>query len=442
VKRKTYKPLILGTSIAIIASIGYALISPKNIKDDYTRTSLAIPAIRPESVTVAINNPVLSTAAATVTSEVAQAEPITFVHKIKQGENLSTIFSNLDLSKTDLHSITHASEIGKQFASITPGKDLVVSINTEGLLQQLVYKKNSIDTLKADRSNDGFNVKIISKLVERKVTSTQATINSSLFLDGKDAGLSDKLIMQLADIFAWDIDFALSLRKGDQFTVVYEKIFVDGKEIDTGNIISAEFVNQSHPYTAVRFEDKKGTVNYFTPDGKSMRKAFLRTPVDFARISSHFNLKRKHPVLNRIRAHKGVDYAARSGTPIKTTGNGKIVFRGRKGGYGRVVIVKHGQKYSTLYAHMSRYKKGQKVGSRVKQGQTIGYVGKSGLATGAHLHYEFRINGIHRNPLTVKLPHSLPIKKSLLAEFKKQTTPLITQLNKVKAKSLLAQNKH
>lgn len=444
-KKTTYKPLFFGISIAIVASSGYALISTKNIKTDVTKTSLAIPAIKAEPTTLAINNPVVAVAAETSTPETIDSKPIsqsiTIAHEIKQGESLSTIFSNFDLSKSDLHSIIHASDIGKQFATITPGKKLIVSINTEGQLQQLVYKKNSIDTLKANRNADGFDVEIISKQVERKSTSAQATIYSSLFLDGKEAGLSDKAIMQLADIFAWDIDFALNLRKGDQFTVVYEKIFVDGKEIDTGNILSAEFINRGHTYTAVKFEDKKGNVNYFTPDGKSMRKAFLRTPVDFARISSHFNLKRKHPVLNRIRAHKGVDYAARSGTPIKTTGDGKITFRGRKGGYGRVVIVKHGQKYSTLYAHMSKFRKGQKVGSPVKQGQTIGYVGRSGLATGAHLHYEFLINGVHRNPLTVKLPHSLPIKESFLAEFKEQTKPLIAELNKVKASSLLAQNK-
>lgn len=173
-----------------------------------------------------------------------------------------------------------------------------------------------------------------------------------------------------------------------------------------------------------------------------MRKAFLRTPIEFARISSHFNLKRKHPVLNRIRAHKGVDYAARTGTPIKSTGDGKITFRGRKNGYGRVVIVQHGRKYSTLYAHMSKFKTGQRAGKRVKQGDTIGYVGQSGLASGPHLHYEFRVNGAHRNPLTVKLPHAEPIKNSLLAEFKEQTQPLIAQLNKVKASNLLAQSTH
>ncbi len=434
-KNKSYKTLFLGVSFAVVATASYALISPNDIETDFNNSVLAIPAIESEPASISVNNPVL-----------AKLEPITatqfkeLTHKVKKGESLSTIFSKLDLSKSDLHHIIHANDLGKQFASISPGKHLVANTDSDGQLQQLSYKKNAIETLKATRIDDSFNVEIVSKPIERRIASTQSTIDSSLFLDAKKAGLSDKLIMQLANIFAWDIDFALNLRKGDQFTVVYERLFVDGKEINSGNIISAEFVNQGHSFTAVRFEDKKGDASYFTPDGKSMRKAFLRTPVDFARISSRFNLKRKHPVLNRIRAHKGVDYAAKTGTPIKSTGDGKIVFRGRKGGYGRVVIVQHGQKYSSLYAHMSNYKRGQKTGARVKQGQVIGYVGKSGLATGAHLHYEFRVNGVHRNPLTVKLPHAKPIKKSLLAEFKSQTQPLLAQLNTVKSKSILAQN--
>ena len=442
VKNKSYKLLFLGISTAIAASASFALITPeKTVSSD--NKSLAIPAIHAAPSEPTINSPTLAnhidTEVLAIDDEITP-EFITLSHKIKSGESLSTIFSALNLSRTDLHHIIHANTLGKQFSSIVPGKHLTAETNYDGQLHKLTYKKNAIDTLIATRNNDSFNVEIISKPINKQIVSTQATINSSLFLDGKNAGLSDKTIMQLADIFAWDIDFALSLRKGDQFTVVYEKLFVDNQQIDAGQIISAEFVNQGHAYTAVRFEDKKGNVSYYTPDGKSMRKAFLRTPVAFARISSHFNLKRKHPVLNRIRAHKGVDYAARTGTPIKTTGNGKIVYRGRKGGYGRVVIVQHGQKYNTLYAHLSNYKKGQRVGSHVKQGQVIGYVGKSGLATGPHLHYEFRVNGVHRNPLTVKLPHSGPIKKSLLAEFKRQTQPLIAQLNKAKASTLLAQN--
>ncbi len=429
----SYKFLFLGTLAISFLYMVSILILPKTPEAAITVAALDIPVIQTKPSTLSIDNPQLST-------DTQVEKDTTLSHKIKKGESLSTIFSKLDLSKSDLHKLIHTSELGKQFAFISPGKTLHVVIDSNGQLKQLSYQKNALDTLIANRINDEFDIKLLSKPKKIVVASTHATIDSSLFIDGKEAGLSDKLIMELAGIFAWDIDFALSLRKGDEFTVLYEQVFVDNKKIDTGNILSAEFINQGHAYTAVRFANKEGSGEYFTPDGKSMRKAFLRTPVDFARISSRFNLKRKHPVLNRIRAHKGVDYAAKSGTPIKTTGDGKIIFRGRKGGYGRVVIVQHGQKYSSLYAHMSGFKKGQKTGTRVKQGQIIGYVGKSGLATGSHLHYEFRINGVHRNPLTVKLPQAKPINESLLAEFKKQTQPLISQLNTIKAKNLIAQN--
>lgn len=271
-----------------------------------------------------------------------------------------------------------------------------------------------------------------------KTASAHVTIETSLFLDGLDAGLSKELIMQLTDIFAWDIDFATNLRNGDYFTVVYEKKVVNGKETDTDEIIAAQFTNQGSTYTAVRYLDETGSTNYYTPDGQSMQKAFLSTPVDFARISSHFDLKRKHPILNKIRAHKGVDYAARTGTPVKTTGDGEVIFSGRKGGYGQVVIIKHGDHYESLYAHLSKFKKGLQVGSHVKQGDVIGYIGQTGLATGPHLHYEFHVDGVYRNPETVKLPNSLPISENLLADFKSQTQPFLAQLNQIKAKSLFA----
>ncbi len=424
-KIDTYKLLIFAFSTAVAASASYAMFSPASNETTINQAILADSEIFvPDDLELAET----------------KVEPIKIAHEIRKGESLSQFFSDHEFSKADLHHIIHANDFGKQFANISPGNSLVATADDSNQLLQLSYQKNAIETLVATRIDDKFEVKIVSKSIEKQIASAQNTINNSLFLDGKEAGLSDNVIMQLANIFAWDIDFALNLRKGDQFTVVYEKQFVEGKEINSGKIISAEFVNQGRTHTAVRFEDKQGNVNFFTPKGDSLRKAFLRTPVDFARISSHFNLKRKHPVLNRIRAHKGVDYAARTGTPIKTTADGKIVFRGRKGGYGRVVIVKHRHKYSTLYAHMSKFKKGLKVGSKVKQGQVIGYVGKSGLATGPHLHYEFLVNGKHKNPLTAKLPHSLPIERSLLAEFKKQTQPYLEQLNKAKANNILAKN--
>ncbi|MCU7945715.1 MAG: peptidoglycan DD-metalloendopeptidase family protein, partial [Candidatus Thiodiazotropha sp. (ex Cardiolucina cf. quadrata)] len=241
-------------------------------------------------------------------------------------------------------------------------------------------------------------------------------------------GLSERLIMQLADIFGWDIDFALEIRSGDRFTVIFQEDYLDGEKLRDGPILAAEFVNQGRTYRALRYTDDSGNSDYFTPKGRSMRKAFLRAPVDFRRISSKFTRERYHPVLGKKRPHRGVDYAAKTGTPIKSAGDGKIIHRGKKGGYGRTVIIQHGQTYTTLYAHLSRYNKKAKRGQKVKQGQVIGYVGKTGLATGPHLHYEFRVNGVHRNPLTVKLPAAEPIAKKYRAGFQMKIQPLLSKL--------------
>lgn len=353
-------------------------------------------------------------------------------HTVKSGDNLSLIFSKLDLSKRELHEIVHSGPISKELKSLRVGKKLSIFVTPENEVERLIYEKNHIDSIVATRAEQGYEVSKKSKQIERHQAFASATIQSSLFNDAKNAGIPDKTIMELANVFGWDIDFALDIRQNDYFSILYEKQFVDGEEISAGNILAAEFTNRNKTFRAVRYVDPKGDANYFTPEGHSMRKTFLRTPVDFARISSRFNLKRKHPVLNRIRAHKGVDYAASTGTPIKTTGDGKIIFRGRKGGYGRVVIVQHGQCYTTLYAHLSKFHGKRRNGSYVKQGQTIGYVGQSGLASGPHLHYEFRVNGVHRNPLTVPLPHAKPIAKQYLAEFSRQTHPLISQLDQIK----------
>jgi len=361
-------------------------------------------------------------------------------HTVRAGENLSTIFSDLNLSREDLHKIVNSNSTGKQFAAMEPGQDVVATINADGELEQLTYAKNPFETLVATRNDSGFDVRLLSKKIDYQISSSQAVIHASLFEDGIAAGLSEKIILKLADIFAWDIDFALNLQEGDRFTVVYETLLVDGKAFDTGDILAAEFVNQGKTYTAVRFSDGQGQTDYYTPNGASLRKAFLQTPMDFARISSHFNLHRHHPILNTLRAHKGVDYAASIGTPVKTTGDGKIVFRGSKSGYGNVVEVQHGPKYSTLYAHLSGFKRNQALGSPVKQGEVIGYVGKTGLATGPHLHYEFRIDGKHVNPLTADLPRSLPMDAAFMARFKTQTQPLLARLEQVKGEAIVARN--
>lgn len=348
-------------------------------------------------------------------------------YRIKTGDTLSRVFARFDIAPSILHQIVRSTPVTKELTKVRPGKEIELLISEEGLLEQLRYRLNRVETLKVVRTGAGYTATKSTRAVERRTAHTTGVIRTSLSRDAKAAGLNEKLVMEMAKIFAWDIDFAIGIRKGDEFTVIYEQLFLDGQFSGVGNILAAEFINRGKTYTAVRFTDEQGVTGYYTPDGNRLRKAFLRTPVQFARISSHFNSHRRHPVLNRIRAHKGVDYAAPTGTPVHVTGEGKIVFRGRKAGYGRVVIVEHGKTYSTLYAHLSRFGKAAE-GSYVGQGQTIGYVGASGLATGSHLHYEFRINGVHRNPLTVKLPNSLPIAENSRKRFRVSIAPLLSQL--------------
>jgi murein DD-endopeptidase MepM/ murein hydrolase activator NlpD len=319
--------------------------------------------------------------------------------------------------------------------SIKPLNYINLDRNTPTHLNLGNTGSNSITSSSSDRQ---FHPISVARPQPTQINTAHVAIETSLFLDGLEADLSKELILQITEIFAWDIDFATNLRPGDQFTIVYGKKIVNGKETDTDEIIAAEFINQGVSYTAVRYIDQAGVTSYYTPDGQSMQRAFLSAPVDFIKISSPFDPHRKHPILNRIRAHKGIDYAARTGTPVKTTGDGTVTFCGRNGAYGQVVIIEHNDHYETLYAHMSGFQKGLTVGDHVKQGDVIGYVGQTGLATGPHLHYEFHVDGMYRDPETVKIPHSMPISSELLADFKAQTQTFYAQLNQVKAKSLFA----
>jgi murein DD-endopeptidase MepM/ murein hydrolase activator NlpD len=234
------------------------------------------------------------------------------------------------------------------------------------------------------------------------------------------------------------VDFVLDIRENDEFVVLYEELWQDGSRVKDGEILAAEFVNQGETLRAIRYTDSEGRSDYFSPEGNSMRKAFIRAPVDFTRISSNFNPNRKHPILNKIRAHKGVDYAAPNGTPIKAAGDGKVIFAGRKNGYGNCIILQHGGNITTLYAHMSKFSKDGRVGKRVVQGQVVGYVGATGLATAPHLHYEYRVNGVHRNPRTVKLPQANPVAAKYREDFLAEADAMMSQLDMVRQTRLAA----
>ncbi len=360
---------------------------------------------------------------------------------VKSGDSLAKIFSRQKLPPKQLHEILSGGGLATKLKRIYPGQTLRLRTSSEDGLHELLYKLDAMNEVQILQSDSGFTSQLITRIPERRVTHASATIKNSLFLAAKKANLPDNITMEVAGIFGWDIDFALDIRSGDEFSVIYEALFLDGEPIGTGNILAAEFTNNKKQFQAVRYTDKKGHSDYYARDGRSMRKTFLRTPVSFTRISSRFSKGRKHPILNRIRAHHGVDYAAPRGTPVKSTGAGKIVLRGNKGGYGKTVVVQHGSRYSTLYAHLSRYARGLKNGSRVQQGQVIGYIGSSGLATGPHLHYEFRVNGTHRNPLTVKFPSAAPLAKQYRNDFNNVSQNLLSQLETTKNQTIALQNK-
>jgi len=385
----------------------------------------------------------------TATATPEKTEPVAPViaknpnHKeivVSKGDTLSTLFDKVGLPAATVHEVMASDKQAKQFSQLKHGQILQFELSPDGQLKQLHSKVSDLESISLSKTDKGytFNREITKPLV--RTAYVHGVINSSLSLSAQRAGLSHSMTMDMASIFGYDIDFAQDIRQGDEFDVIYEQKVVNGKTVGTGNILSARFTNRGKSYTAVRYTNKQGTTNYYTADGNSMRKAFIRTPVDFARISSLFSMGRKHPILNKIRAHQGVDYAAPRGTPIKATGDGKVLLAGRRGGYGNTVILQHGDTYRTLYGHMQGFAKGVQTGSTVKQGQIIGYIGTTGLSTGPHLHYEFQVNGVHVDPLGQKLPMADPIAKAEKQRFLQQSQPLMARMDQEKA-TMLASSK-
>jgi len=360
--------------------------------------------------------------------------------KVKRGDSLSVLFDRANVKPNQLLALMKLGKATKELRRIHPGDSVKIMSNDEGQLLALNYQIDTVRYLQVEREGDNLVAGLHKHKIEVRNAYASGEIESSLFLASAKAGLSQNLIMELANIFGWDIDFVLDIRKGDQFTVIYEERFKNGNKIKDGNILAAEFINQGKTHRALRYTDPvTGNAGYYSDDGHSLRKAFLRSPVNFSRISSRFTTKRYHPILHKFRSHKGVDYAAGRGTPIRASGDGKVIFKGRKGGYGKTIVLKHGSRYTTLYAHLNNYNKKIRSGGRVKQGQVIGYVGSTGLASGPHLHYEFRVNGVHRNPLTVKFPSTSPIPKRYRDNFELSTQGYVAQL-KVLSRNALALN--
>ncbi len=354
------------------------------------------------------------------------------VLSIASGDTMEMLFRKNNLDLGHLMSIAKLDEARTRFRRIKPG-DVFEVTHDNGQVVSLYSELSLTRALKIERQGSEFAATIIDRPIKLRKRMAHGVIKSSLFESATAAGLSDKVIMNIAGIFAWDVDFVLDIRQGDSYYVQFEEIWQDGKYISDGEIIAAEFNNDGRKIQAIRFVDDNEHSEYFTPSGDSVRKAFIRAPVDFTRISSNFNPNRKHPILNRIRAHRGVDYAAPRGTPIKASGDGKVIFRGTRSGYGKTVILQHGGNITTLYAHMSSYVLKVRVGTRVKQGQAIGFVGKTGLATANHLHYEYRLNGVHRNPRTVNLPDAEPIREQYREKFMAAAAPILKELELFKS---------
>ncbi len=433
-KPKAFRWFAVGLGIPLA---GVALLSL------YDGDEVVVPIADPPSMSGTLDVPVIDPDSEFVTEAIEVAEVVALpepepelaydhlVLTVGRGDTMEKLFRKNNLNVGELLEVARLDEAKSRFRRIKPG-DVFEVTHDGGNLISLYSKIDLTSGLQIDRGENGFTAAIVEHPIEIRRRNAYGVIDTSLFESAANAGLSDKVIMNVAGIFAWDVDFVLDIRGGDNYYVVYEEVWQDGEFVADGEIVAAEFNNNGRTIRAVRFKDDNNRTDYFTPEGDSVRKAFIRAPVDFTRISSNFNPRRKHPVLNTIRAHRGVDYAAPRGTPIKASGDGKVIFRGTKSGYGKVVILQHGGNITTLYAHMSDFAAKARLGSRVTQGQTIGFVGATGLATANHLHYEYRINGVHRNPRTVDLPDAEPIANEYRDRFLAEAAPILEELDQFK----------
>ena len=355
---------------------------------------------------------------------------------VRNGDSLYLIFNRKGLAQTDLHHLLASGERGKGLKRLRPGQSIAFVLDRDGRIARFHHEVDQLTTVQFVRTGGGFTSRVATREYDRHVAVMNAVIESSLFAAAR--GVPDQVVHRLVDVLEWDIDFARDLRKGDSFSLLYEELHIDGRPVRAGDVLALEFRSQraEEPIRVFRYTDSNGDTDYFTPEGRSLRREFMRNPLRFTRISSRFSKSRLHPVLRVRRPHRGVDYAAPHGTPIRATGNGRVSFSGRKGGYGKTILLTHGNRHTTLYAHLSRYAKGIRKGARVRQGQVIGYVGSTGVSTGPHLHYEFRVDGVHRDPLTVKLPRAAPLDARELKKFRLAIAPLVARIDSLGATQL------
>ncbi|MGB7543403.1 MAG: peptidoglycan DD-metalloendopeptidase family protein [Burkholderiales bacterium] len=351
--------------------------------------------------------------------------------RFQRGDTLAALLDRLGVDDAEADRLLRSPQAARPFRLLHPGTTVEAKTGEDGKVQSLWFLSGRDTLLSIDHSGDGFSSSEQQADLARRIEMKSGEIRNSLFGATDAAGVPDNIAVQIADIFAGDVDFRRDLRRGDRFAVVYEAFYHDGRTIKSGQVLAAEFVNQKQAYRAVWFQDADGKGGYYTPEGKSLRKAFLRSPLEFSRITSGFGMRR-HPIFHQWRAHKGIDYAAPIGTRVKATGDGMVEFAGQENGYGYVIVLRHRGGYSTYYAHLSRFAHGIRRGTRVAQGDVIGYVGKTGWATGPHLHYEFRVNNQYRNPLTIAFPAGQPVPPQQLAAFRQAVGPLAADLDLLK----------
>lgn len=422
--------LLLAVLVALTLT-SYLLASSDSHEQDRFTTELVLEQLEPKVV------------GAPTGASTEGADTRTRIETVRAGDTLAAMFKRLGLPARELQQILDSGDTAKRLRRIHPGQQLTFVTYAEPAksgaeLKSLSYATGALEQLLFERQDGAFTSQQIKREPERATAFKSGVIESSLFLASQQIGLNDDIAVRLAQIFQWDIDFVLDIRRGDTFSLLFEELYLDDEFIGYGEILAAEFVNQGEKYRAIRYTDSEGESDYFAPDGRSMRKTFLRAPVAFSRISSNFNMRRLHPVRKQVIPHRGIDYAAPAGTPILAAGDGKVITATRTSANGNYVVIQHGEQFQTKYLHMSKFGRGIRSGQKVHQGQIIGYVGSTGLATGPHLHYEFLVNGVHKNPRTVNLPQAKPIKPNERERFTKVAEPLMVLLENYKQRTDIA----
>lgn len=412
--------------VALLAS-GLMFLGQSETQVPRKRVAIEVPAPTPRS-------PDASEVTETAAVEPREWQEIT----IEPGETLAAVFSRLGLSARTLYELTQIHAATDRLAKIYPGDRFAFDIGDPGELNAIEFDVDEASRMRVIKVADGWQAEPIQRRMDTRIRTATGSIEGNLFAAGQQAGMSDALIMKMAAIFGWDVDFVLDIRVGDRFAVIYEEVWRDGERLRDGEILAASFVNRGRRFEAIRFVDSSGRPDYFAPDGRNMRKEFLRSPLDVTRVTSRFTLRRYHPVLKIYRPHRGVDYGAATGTPVRATGDGKVVFASKNSSYGNHVIIQHGEQFKTLYAHLSKFGKGVRRGNRVRQGQVIGYSGSTGLVTAPHLHYEFRVNGVHRDPLKIDFPKAQPLPDSEMMKFQLIARPMTAQLGNLDGHQILA----